>query len=49
MDAKPTKIPAPDNVQCPDADPVAVEFLATELPEHVRAFFDEQRQSATSK
>jgi hypothetical protein len=49
MDAKPTKIPTPEQVQCPDADPVAVEFLATELPEHVRAFFDEQRQLATAK
>jgi hypothetical protein len=49
MDAKPTKIPTPDTVQCPDADPTAVEFLATELPEHVRAFFDEQRKAATSK
>ncbi|KMZ13854.1 hypothetical protein BHUM_02078 [Candidatus Burkholderia humilis] len=45
MDAKPTKIPTPDKVQCPDSEPTAVEFLATELPEHVRAFFDEQRKS----
>ncbi|MDR5833228.1 hypothetical protein [Caballeronia sp. LZ034LL] len=49
MDAKPTKIPTPDKVFCPDQDPVAVEFLATELPEHVRAFFDEQRNAAQSK
>ncbi len=49
MDAKPTKIPTPDKVQCPDADPVAVEFLATELLEHVRALFDEQRKSTSSK
>jgi hypothetical protein len=42
MDAKPTKIPTPDKVSCPDPEPVGVEFLA-ELPEHVRAFFDEQR------
>jgi hypothetical protein len=49
MDAKPTKIPTPDKVQCPDSEPTAVEFLATELPEHVRAFFDEQRKLATAK
>ncbi|SAK59196.1 hypothetical protein [Caballeronia ptereochthonis] len=49
MDAKPTKIPTPDKVHCPDQDPVGVEFLATELPEHVRAFFDEQRNAAKSK
>ncbi|MFK4442846.1 hypothetical protein ABH944_002955 [Caballeronia udeis] len=48
MDAKPTKIPTPDKVQCPDQEPVAVEFLA-ELPEHVRAFFDEQRNLCDSK
>jgi hypothetical protein len=42
MDAKPTKVPTPDKVSCPDPEPVGVEFLA-ELPEHVRAFFDEQR------
>ncbi|CCD36596.1 unnamed protein product [Candidatus Paraburkholderia kirkii UZHbot1] len=33
MDEKPTKIPTPDKVHCPDPDPVGVEFLATELPE----------------
>jgi hypothetical protein len=49
MDAKPTKIPTPDKVQCPDSEPTAVEFLASELPEHVRAFFDEQRKLATVK
>ncbi|GAB5100654.1 hypothetical protein P9250_22355 [Caballeronia sp. LP006] len=49
MDARPTKIPTPDKVNSPDPDPVAVEFLATELPEHVRAFFDEQRNSTGSK
>lgn len=49
MDEKPTKIPTPDMVFCPDPEPVAVEFLATELPEHVRAFFDEQRNAAQSK
>ena len=49
MDEKPTKIPTPDKVFCPDPDPVAAEFLATELPEHVRAFFDEQRNAAQSK
>ncbi|CAH2811662.1 MAG: hypothetical protein CBHOC_5288 [uncultured Caballeronia sp.] len=36
-------------MHCPDPDPVGVEFLATELPEHVRAFFDEQRNTAQSK
>jgi hypothetical protein len=49
MDAKPTQIPTPDKVHCPDPEPVGVEFLATELPEHVRAFFDEQRKSVQSK
>jgi hypothetical protein len=49
MDAKPTKIPSPDSVLSPDPEPVAVEFLAAELPEHVRAFFDEQRAATTSK
>lgn len=49
MDAKPTKIPTPDKVNCPDPEPVAVEFLASELPEHVRAFFAEQRSLAQSK
>jgi hypothetical protein len=48
MDAKPTKIPTPDKVQCPDQEPVAVEFLA-ELPEYVRAFFDEQRNLCDPK
>ncbi|GGD55968.1 MULTISPECIES: hypothetical protein [Caballeronia] len=48
MDAKPTKIPTPDKVYSPDPEPVAVEFLATELPAHVRAFFDEQRKMASS-
>jgi len=41
MDTKPARIPAPDKVVRADPEPVAVEFLATELPEHVRAFFDE--------
>jgi hypothetical protein len=45
MDLKPTKIPSPDTVKSPDQEPVAVEFLDTELPQHVRAFFDEQRQT----
>ena len=49
MDEKPTKIPTPDKVLCPDPEPVGLEFLATALPEHVRAFFDEQRNSAQSK
>jgi hypothetical protein len=49
MDAKPTKIPTPDKVSCPDPEPVGVEFLAAELPEHVRAFFDEQRNLRDSK
>lgn len=42
MDAKPTKIPAPDKVASPDPEPSNVEFLA-ELPEHVRAFFEERQ------
>ena len=49
MEAKPTKIPPPDKVYSPDQEPVGVEFLAAELPEHVRAFFDEQRRSCESK
>jgi hypothetical protein len=48
MEAKPTKIPSPDKVASPDPEPVGVEFLA-ELPEHVRAFFDEQRKSGNSQ
>ena len=48
MDAKPMKIPTPDEVLCPDPEPVGVEFLA-ELPEHVRAFFDEQRDLCDPK
>jgi len=43
MDAKPTRIPAPDKVDRADPEPVAVEFLASELPEHVRAFLAEQQ------
>ncbi|MCG1053886.1 hypothetical protein KQH49_02450 [Mycetohabitans sp. B5] len=46
METKPTKIPSPDKVASPDPEPVGVEFLA-DLPEHVRAFFDEQRKSGT--
>ncbi|CAH2812697.1 MAG: hypothetical protein CBARDMAM_7226 [uncultured Caballeronia sp.] len=53
MDAKPTKIPTPNKVQCPHQEPVAVEFIAelpvAELPGHVRAFFDEQRNLCDSK
>jgi hypothetical protein len=48
MDSKPTKIPTPAEVLCPDPEPVGVEFLA-ELPEHVRAFFDEQRDLCDPK
>lgn len=49
MDAKPPKIPTPDKVFCPDPEPAGVEFLGAELPEHVRAFFDEQRKSYEPK
>ncbi|WP_162844472.1 hypothetical protein [Paraburkholderia ribeironis] len=49
MDSKPPKIPTPDKVFYPDPEPVGVEFLGAELPEHVRAFFDEQRKSCDSK
>jgi hypothetical protein len=49
MDAKPTKVPSPDSVLSPDPEPTAVEFLAAELPEHVRAFFDEQRAASSVK
>jgi hypothetical protein len=41
MDSRPAKIPAPDKVAFPDPEPAGVEFLA-DLPDHVRAFFDEQ-------
>jgi hypothetical protein len=49
MDTRPTKMPAPDKVASPDPEPVAVEFLAAELPAHVRAFLDEQRNFRGSK
>lgn len=45
MDAKPPRIPTPDQVYSPDPEPVAVEFLGDELPAHVRAFLDEQRKA----
>jgi hypothetical protein len=43
MDKQRLDIPPPEQVKSPDPEPVAVEFLA-ELPEYVRAFFDEQRK-----
>jgi len=49
MEAKPTKIPPPDKVSSPDPEPVGVEFLSTALPEHVRAFLDEQREQCDTK
>ncbi|MGV2288895.1 hypothetical protein AAHK20_09280 [Trinickia sp. YCB016] len=49
MDAKPMKVPTPDKVMSPDPEPVGVEFLGAELPEHVRAFLDEQRKSCDPK
>ncbi len=49
MEAKPTKIPPPEKVSSPDPEPVGVEFLSTELPAHVRAFFDEQRKLCEQK
>jgi hypothetical protein len=49
MDAKPIKAPTPDKVMSPDPEPAGVEFLGSELPEHVRAFLDEQRKSCDSK
>jgi hypothetical protein len=49
MEAKPAYVPPPDKVASPDPEPVGVEFLAAELPEHVRAFFDEQRKSSERK
>jgi len=45
----PPKIPTPDKVFSPDPEPAGVEFLGAELPEHVRAFFDEQRKSCEPK
>jgi hypothetical protein len=49
MDSRPPKIPTPDMVFSPDPEPAGVEFLVAELPEHVRAFFDEQRKLCESK
>lgn len=49
MDAKPPSIPTPDQVFSPDLEPVAVEFLADELPAHVRAFIDEQCKTLEQK
>jgi hypothetical protein len=49
MDAKPPRIPTPDQVFSPDPEPVAVEFLGDELPAHVRAFLDEQRKAHEQK
>ncbi|CAG4889689.1 hypothetical protein [Paraburkholderia saeva] len=49
MDTKPPRIPTPDQVLSPDPEPAGVEFLGAELPEHVRAFFDEQRKSCDQK
>jgi hypothetical protein len=49
MEAKPACVPPPDKVASPDPEPVGVEFLAAALPEHVRAFFDEQRMSSEPK
>ncbi len=48
MDEKPLRMPPPEKVMSPDPEPVAVEFLA-ELPDHVRAFFDEQRKTGSMK
>jgi hypothetical protein len=49
MDVKPSRIPAPEKVVSADPEPVAVEFLASELPEHVRAFLAEQQDQPTSQ
>jgi hypothetical protein len=49
METKPARIPAPDKVVSADPDPVAMEFLATELPEHVRAFINEQRETGANQ
>ena len=49
MDTKPARIPAPDKVVSADPEPVDVEFLATELPEHVRAFIDELRKETSTQ
>ncbi len=49
MDEKPPRVPTPDQVVSPDPEPAGVEFLGAELPEHVRAFFDEQRKSPEPK
>jgi hypothetical protein len=48
MEDKRMDAPPPEQVMSPDPEPVAVEFLA-ELPEHVRAFFDEQRKLDTPR
>ncbi|WP_174769876.1 hypothetical protein [Paraburkholderia hayleyella] len=49
MDAKSPKAPPPHQVLNADPEPVGVEFLGAELPEHVRAFFDEQRKLPIQK
>ncbi|RBB36549.1 hypothetical protein DPV79_24795 [Burkholderia reimsis] len=48
MDERPTRMPPPEQVMSPDPEPVGVEFLA-ELPDHVRAFFDEQHKLYSPK
>ena len=48
MDERPIRMPPPEQVMSPDPEPVGVEFLA-ELPDHVRAFFDEQHKLYSPK
>lgn len=42
MDAKPSKVPSPDQISQADPEPAAVEFLDAALPEHVRGFLRER-------
>ncbi|SDV51117.1 hypothetical protein [Chitinasiproducens palmae] len=46
MDIDYTKVPPASEVSSADPEPVAVEFLNADLPQHVRAFLDEQLASA---
>lgn len=44
MDQQRLEAPPPEQVQSPDPEPTAVEFLA-ELPDYIRQFFDAVRDA----